>query len=127
MNIRNLTFIAILLLPSIIVFIINSAAKTNQIDTLSSANDLLGITLLPFIAGLVFKTKESYILATSSPIIFISTKSLFFDGAERIVFLGFVVFLVVSIISCSLAVAGKYIYKKHLTRHSNGTPQSGAP
>lgn len=121
MNGKNLTFITILLLPSVIVLVLNSVEKTHTIDTLLSITDLAGITLLPFVGGLIFKARMSYILAGSLPMLFIATKSLYFDGAERIVAAGFVVFLISSFGSCSIAVAGKYIFQRHLTRHSNGT------
>ena len=126
MNDKSLIFVSILLLPSVIVLALNSVDKTQAIEVILSIMDLAGITLLPFIGGLIFKTRMAYLLAASLPVSFIITKSLYFEGAERIVMVGLVVFMCVSIISCSLAIAGKYIYQKHLTRHSSGTAQKRA-
>ena len=126
MNIRNFIFITILLLPSVIVLAANSVAKSHAIGTLLSITDLASITLLPFIGGLIFKTRMSYLLSGCLPILFIATKSLYFDGAERIVAVGLVVFICSSVISCSLAVAGKYLCQKHLINNSSGSAQKHA-
>lgn len=112
MNGKSLGFVAVLLLPSVIVLALNSVPKTHAINTLLSITDLAGITLLPFIGGLVFKTRMSYLLSGSLPVLLITTKSLYFDGAERIVIVGLIMFICISIASCSVAVAGKYIFKK---------------
>ena len=117
MNIRNTIFIILLLTPSVMVFLLNSVEKTNIVDALLSVNDLLGITLLPFLGALILKKRISFLLAASIPILFIFTKSFFYDGAERLIATGTIVFLAISVISWALGFTIKHLYQKHLTRH----------
>lgn len=126
MNGKSFIFVTIILLPSVIVLATNYADKTHAISILLSFNDLASITLLPFIAGIVFKPRMSYLLVGTLPALLITTKSLCFDGAERIVVVGLVVFVCISVISCTFAVAVKYLYQKHLTRNSSVTAHKRA-
>jgi hypothetical protein len=126
MNIRNLIFVILLLAPGLVVLVLHFSDKSIYTDTIASINDLLGITLLPSIGGLLFKNKTSFMLAFAISSSLIFTKSLFFEGAERIVFAGYVIFITLSIISCSIGCLIKYLYKRHLISHSSGTAQKRA-
>ena len=113
MNLKKSLWIALLLVPSLLVFIINSVEKSNFIDTLAPINDLVGLTLFPFIGSLIFKNKTALLLAVSIPLLLIFSKLLFYDGAERIVVVGLVVATSVALVSCLFGCAIKFIYLKH--------------
>lgn len=113
MNKNNSIFILLLVGPSIIIYLLSLMDTTTLLDDLAAALTLASITLCPFIGAIIFKYKISIYLALSIPLVLTVTKALNFDGAERLVAVGFIIFFGASIISCALGCLIKSLYKKY--------------
>lgn len=114
---KNNTVFAILLIgPSAVLYVLGYATPTPCLDSLSAMLTLAAVTLCPWLGALFFERLRAITLCLLIPFVLICTKSLSFDGAERLVVAGLLVSVVFSVISCAFGLAVKYLYAKYYPR-----------
>lgn len=113
MNKNDAVFAMLLACPSMLVFLLGYIHSMPVLDNLSAAFALIAITLCPFLGAVFFEWNESLILSLLIPVALTLAKAAHFDGAERLVVVGFMVFLGASFASCSIGWLIKYLYAKY--------------
>lgn len=109
----NLIFMLLLIGPSMILYPLSHVDSTATVDNLAAAGTYAAITVCPFTGALYFGKSRSIYLSLLAPLVLTVTKAINFEGAERLVVVGFLVFLVFSTLACALGWLVKYSYRRY--------------
>lgn len=109
----KLLFAAFFMGPSVALYALSYVDSAPLLGTLSAALTLAAVTLFPLVGALYFDRNKSICLSLLIPLVLTLSKALNFDGAERLVVVGFLVFLVSSTLSWVLGRLIKYLYRKY--------------
>lgn len=113
MNKREAAFLVLLAGPSLSVFVLSYVHSVPFLETILLALTFFAIAICPLVGALLFERNESIILSLLIPFALTAAKAANFDGAERLVVAGFVVFLMASILFWMLGCLIKYLYARY--------------
>jgi hypothetical protein len=117
---NQLVFVALLIGPSVLLYGLSRFDSSSFVDAFSAAVTLAAKTFCPFTGALYFDRAKSIYLSLLIPLLLTLVKLLDFDGAERVVVVGFLVFLALSVLSCALGWLIKLLYRKRYAKTSKG-------